>query len=108
MRGRRETVKQRDKKREYWGNKLRKKEPGTVRLLLNNMNGIGAYRGGMKDELLRQFIMEHDVDITCLTEPNVNWGKVRKKDTWFERTGAWFESIKLEVAWRGEINMEER
>ena len=94
-----ETVLQRDTTREYWGNKLSKKEPGTVRLLLNNMNGIGAYRGGMKDEAMRQFIMEHDIDIVCLTEPNVNWGKVKKKDSWYDRTGTWFESRRLAVAY---------
>ena len=100
MRGRHETAEmQRDKSREYWGNKLKKKEPGTVRLLLNNMNGIGAYRGGIKDESLRQFIKSNDVDIVCLTEPNVNWGKVKKKDNWYDRTGSWFESRRLAVAY---------
>ena len=63
------------------------------------MNGIGSYRGGIKDESLRQFMMEKEVDIVCLTEPNVNWGKVKKKDTWFDRTGAWFESRRLAVAY---------
>ena len=69
---------------------MKTKSNKVVRLLLNNVNGIGQHQGGMKDELMRDFITKNRVDIACITEPNVHWGKVPKKDNWYERSSGWF------------------
>jgi exonuclease III len=53
----------------------------------------------MKDELMREFITKNRVDITCITETNVHWGKVPKKDNWYERSSGWFESRRLAVSY---------
>ena len=39
------------------------------------------------------------VDVACITEPNVHWGKVKHKDNWFERSSGWFESRRLAVSY---------
>ena len=98
-RGRKGTATQRDNNHEHWGNKIKNKNKNVVRLLLNNVNGIGQHRGGMKDELMREFITKWDVDIACITEPNVHWGKVPHKDNWYERSASWFQSRRLAVAY---------
>ena len=89
-------------KHEHWGNKMKTKNKKVVRLLLNNVNGIGQHRGGMKDEIMRDFMDKWDVDIACITEPNVHWGKVPNKDNWFERSAGWFESRRLAVSYHQE------
>ena len=98
MRGRLGTANKRDTK-EHWGNKLKHKSKKVVRLLLNNVNGIGQHRGGMKDEMLQNFMKSWGIDIACITEPNVHWGKVSHKDTWYERSAGWFQSRRLAVAY---------
>ncbi len=60
----------------------------------------------MKDELVRQFLEKWDVDVYGMTEPNVNWSKVKKKNNWWERTEPWFETRRLAVAYnihRGQL-----
>ena len=96
-----ETLK-RDKPHEHWGNKMKRKDKEVVRILLNNVNGIGRFSGGMKDEILRTFMSKKDVDIACITEPNVHWGKVPHRDTWYERTSGWFASRRLAVSYHTE------
>ena len=88
-----------DNSQEYYGDKLAKKSKNTVRVVLNNVNSIGLYANGIKDELIREFMCKWDVDILGLTEANVHWGKVKKKDNWYERTESWFESRRLAVAY---------
>ena len=85
-------------KTEHWGDRLKRKPEDTYRLVLNNVNSIGLYAGGMKDEQVRQFLEKWDVDIYGMTEPNVNWSKVRKQHNWWERTEKWFEARRLAVA----------
>ena len=53
----------------------------------------------MKDEQIRQFLDKWDVDVYGMTEPNVNWSKVRKKDNFWERSESWFEARKLAVGY---------
>ena len=98
-RGSNGSAKQRDSYHEHWGNKIKSKNKNVVRILLNNVNGIGQHRGGMKDEIMRAFMDKWGVDVACITEPNVHWGKVRHKDTWFERSSGWFESRRLAVSY---------
>ena len=86
-------------KSEHWGDRWKTKSGDVYRLVLNNVNSIGLYAGGLKDKKVRQFLEEGDVDVYGMTEPNVNWGKVKKKDNWWERTESWFETRRLSVAY---------
>ena len=95
-------ITQRDMGKEHWGNKIKGKNKNVVRLLLNNVNGIGQTKGGMKDELMRSYMTKWGVDIACITEPNVHWGKVKKGDDWYERSRGWFQSRRLAVAYHTE------
>ena len=98
-RGSNGNAKPHDNSQEYYGDKLAKKSKNTVRVVLNNVNSIGLYANGIKDELIREFMCERDVDIMGLTETNVHWGKVKKRDNWYERTESWFEARRLAVAY---------
>lgn len=39
---------------EYFGDKLGRKKPYTVRIILNNVNSLGLYAGRIKDEAIRE------------------------------------------------------
>ena len=49
--------------------------------------------------MLQNFMKSWGIDIACITEPNVHWGKVSHKDTWYERSAGWFQSRRLAVAY---------
>ena len=67
------------------------KSPHTTRICAININGIGTKAKSEKSEALRRWIEAKQVDVTCISETNVNWSKLRNKDTLWERTREWFE-----------------
>ena len=81
----------RDQSLDYWGHKLVTKASNTTRILAINVNGIGVKHKNEKSEALRRWITENEVDVTCISETNVNWAKVRTYHTLWERTRTWFE-----------------
>ena len=48
---------------------------------------------------VREWLNVSDVDIMGMTETNVNWSKVDKKDKIWQRIRGWFESLDLSVAY---------
>ena len=64
-----------------------------------NVNGIGCSKSSCKSDDIRHFMDKKEVDVMGLAETNVNWAKVRNKDTLWERTRSWFEHRVLSVAY---------
>lgn len=85
--------------RDEWGHKMRKKKDKTVRISFVNVNGIGSYRGHAKSEGIRSYIKEQEVDVMGLAETNVNWGKVRAKDSIWDRTKMWAQNRRIGVSY---------
>ena len=78
---------------------MKEKEKKTVRISFVNVNGIGSKAKSSKSEDIRQYMVENDVDVMGLAETNVNWGKVRNKDTLWDRTKQWFSNRRIGVAY---------
>ena len=89
----------RDQTPEPWGHKMITKPPHTTRILAININGIGVKRSNEKCKSLRMWIQKNKVDVTCISETNVNWSKVRTMHTLWDRTKQWFEHRVLGVAY---------
>ena len=75
------------------------KSPNSTRILAININGIGVTRSNEKCTSLRRYIQEHQVDVTCISETNVNWAKLRTMNTLWDRTKGWFEHRIIGVAY---------
>ena len=66
----------------YYGDNLKKKkESENLRILFQNINGIGTTKETDKKEVLRDFINEYKVDCYAIAEVNVNWKIVPTKDS---------------------------
>jgi len=54
-----------------------KKQPGTIRFMLQNVDGIPTHEDGdLKLDCLNQFTKIHQIDIIALTELNMAWDKL--------------------------------
>ena len=69
-----------------------------MRISFVNVNGIGSYRGHKKSKGIRHYIQQMEIDVMGLAETNVNWGKVRSKDTLWDRTKSWAENRRIGVS----------
>ena len=79
--------------RDEWGHKLVNKKEKTIRISFVNINGIGVRAKSEKSEDIRRFMVEKKVDVMGLAETNVNWGCVEGKDTLWDRTKQWADTI---------------
>ena len=84
---------------EYWGHKLEKKKSNSTRVCVVNINGIGMKRKSAKSEEVRVFMQSQAVDVMGLVETNVNWSKLRARDTLWDRTKSWFEHRTISVSY---------
>jgi hypothetical protein len=60
---------------------MNKKKKNTTRICFVNVNGIGCSKSSSKSEEIRHFMDKKEVDVMGLVETNVNWAKLRNKDT---------------------------
>ena len=78
---------------------MAKKKANTTRICAINVNGIGVSSKSEKSQALRRWMDDKKVDVICISETNVNWSRVRTKDTFWERTKGWFEHRVLGVSY---------
>ena len=64
-----------------------------ARICLLNISGFSLSAHSAKDDHLRSFMEENDVDVMILPEANVCWHKLYHRDRLHERTFGWFEDI---------------
>ena len=64
----------------------------SVLCLSLNVNGLQKSNWKVKNERVRNLLKNYEFDIMSLQEINLNWGKVRPKDQWDERTLGWWEN----------------
>ena len=85
--------------KDTWGHKMKKKAHKKIRVSFVNVNGIGSFAKHEKSEGIRRHMVEKEVDIMGLAETNVNWKKVRNKDTLWDRTKEWVPDRRIGVSY---------
>ena len=85
--------------RDFWGDRMKKKEKKTIRICMVNVNGIGRHARSEKSEDIRRFIEEEKVDVMGLCEMGVNWGQVHSAHTFWDRTRRWVNMRRVAVAY---------
>lgn len=78
---------------------MAKRASNTTRICALNVNGIGVHYKSEKSRALQRWMEDNKADVMCLSETNVNWSKVKNKDTIWERTKGWFEHRVLGVSY---------
>jgi len=82
-----------------WGHTLGKKQPDTIRLVLQNVDGLpNNSKGEIKLDCLYNFTLEHEINILALTELNMAWDRVEYKDRLLAKTRGWWEASQWSVA----------
>jgi len=81
-----------------WGHQMGKKPPDTIRLVIQNVDGIpNNTKGAMKLDCLHTFTTENDIDIMALTELNTAWDCLNYKDRLHAKTRGWWEANQWSV-----------
>jgi len=76
-----------------WGHKLGKKNKETIRIVLQNVDGLpNNTKGKVKLDSLLLFTQEAEIDILALTELNVAWDRVDYKARLPVKTQGWWEA----------------
>ena len=78
---------------------MAKRAANITRICALNVNGIGVHYNSEKSGALQRWMEDNKADVMCLSETNVNWSKVKNKDTIWERTKSWFEHRALGVSY---------
>ena len=78
------------------------KHKDNIRIVTQNINGIGQIAGSMKERNLKEFILERDIDIMGVQELNVCWSKVQEKNRIWDRFRYWREVAQLSVAYNSQ------
>ena len=66
-----------------------------IRICFGNVNNIGQHRDSYKSLQLKEVIERKDIDLMCMAEIGVHWGKVPQRDNIWERTKPWFEAVRV-------------
>ena len=69
----------------YWGEKN-----GGVRIVCQNINGLGFDKEGLNYIRLLNFLKEYNIDMIGVKETNVYWYKLAIKNRIFDKTKGWF------------------
>lgn len=85
--------------KEFWGDSMDNKKEGSIRFVSKNIQGLGIVAGNHKEDELKAWIVNRDIDIIGIQEPNVNWYKCKIRDRFSERIRSpeW-EYVKYSVA----------
>jgi hypothetical protein len=59
-----------------WGDQLQNKGPNILCIGVINVNGLEAYKGGVKDDLFFDMVKETGLDIVGFSKTNVHWQAV--------------------------------
>jgi len=78
---------------DLWGHHMSHKPPNTIWILLQNIGGIDTnHKGSVKLAALHEFMVEHQVNITAITESNVAWSQVEPELLPQEQMQFWWEN----------------
>ena len=82
--------------RDTFGDNLKKKkEKDIVRVVFQNINGLGISEEADKRSNIKEFINKYKIDIMGIEEVNTNWKIVGKKDTLQTLACKWFRNSRV-------------
>jgi len=81
-----------EKNNKAWGNKMKNKQPDTVRIFIQNAGRILPTKcGQLKLDRLKLMTQTNQIDICTMTETNANWNKVPPDQHPRNGTRGWWE-----------------
>ena len=82
--------------RDTFGDKLQKhKKRGNIRIVFQNINGLGTTDETCKRDLIREFITLYNIDCFAMAEVNINWKIVAKKESLNSLAKQWFQNSRV-------------
>lgn len=73
-----------------WGDRIGQKQPDTLRIALQNFNGLSGRTNDPADESLPRWVNQAEIDIFGISEVNLWWPQVRKELQFDERVAEWW------------------
>lgn len=86
-------------KLDSWGDKIKSKDPNVIRISFQNINGFMAGEKGFKAGVIRNYMVEKQIDVYGMSEMNTNWRIIGKKNTLEDICRGWFENRKVAVSY---------
>ena len=68
-----------------WGDSISFKDDDCYRIVSKNIGSLGVRAGSYKEDLIKSWMKEHMIDVTCMQEININWAKITGKYRIYER-----------------------
>ena len=79
-----------------FGDKISKqKDRNVIRIMFQNLDGFGYSAIDKKSEMVKEFIIDYDIDAMLMAELNVNWERMSRKNTLSQIARRWFENVKV-------------
>jgi len=75
------------------------KQSSSICIIFQNVHGLPKHNHHPKNDSLRCFLTEHQVDVMGMSEVNVAWHQVNFHERLGSRTSEWFESRHVMTAW---------
>ena len=75
---------------QFFGDPLTPKTDNLFRVFLLNIGGLTNTKTHPKNEALKQILINHNVDVCCLTETNVHWKLMPPAEQLQSRFQFWF------------------
>ncbi len=83
-----------------WGDNISSnKDNNIIRIMFQNIGGLGYNHENSKAESLKNFMNQYEVDIMTMAEVNVNWRRVTRQYSIYDLANQWFESKTISFAY---------
>ena len=87
----------------HYGNKLPlTKSDESLLFTFLNVNGMPQKSTKHKNQTIRNFINNYNIDVFGMAEVNLHWKSLPTKDRWEERTLGWWEDSRVSTAYNVE------
>ena len=82
----------------YGDNFSKNKAKKTLRIVFQNINGLGTSEETDKRDFIREFINTYKIDCFCMAEVNTNWKIVARKESLSALAKKWFRHSRVITA----------
>jgi len=91
-----------------YGDHIKPKRQGMIRILFQNPQGIGHINGdgsmqSLKITKLKETLLKHNIDVLGLAEINKDWCMIPQKETLWQCTEGWFEHRRMGTSINGMV-----
>ena len=63
--------------------------------MFQNVDGFGYSAEDKKSTMIKEFVMNYDLDVFLMAELNVNWERMSRRNTLTQIARKWFENVKV-------------